>query len=95
VTARVLAPGRKGRKPCLPAEVGRRILAMRRQGLSLQEIASRLNAEGISRPLSGEPWRKKHVYQVLGCLYMRDLEEDLSGNRVSAAAMPRKSELSR
>jgi hypothetical protein len=75
---RTPARGRRGRKPCLPTEVARLILTLHRQQLSLREIADRLNAGGIPRPVSDGPWQKKHVWEVLDCLYMRDLEEDLA-----------------
>jgi hypothetical protein len=61
------------RPPCCP-EVAARIVALRRQGYSLQRIADLLNEEGVPTPMGRSPWRKSHVDGVLGRLYVRELE---------------------
>ena len=60
------------RPPCCPG-VAARILTLRHQGYSLQKIADLLNAEGVPTPMGRSPWRKSHVYELLGRLYVRDL----------------------
>jgi hypothetical protein len=62
------------RPPCCP-EVAARIVALRHQGYSLQQIADLLNEEGVSTPMGLSPWRKSHVYELLGRLYVRELSE--------------------
>jgi hypothetical protein len=60
------------RPPCCP-EVAARIVALRRQGYSLQKIADLFNTEGVPTPMGLSPWRKSHVDGVLGRLYVREL----------------------
>ena len=60
------------RPPCCP-EVAARIKALRCQGYSLQRIADLLNAEEVPTPMGRSPWRKSHVYELLGRLYVREL----------------------
>lgn len=69
---------RAGRPPCCP-EVARRILALRRQGYSLQRIADLLNGEGVPTLMGRSPWTKSHVDGLLGRLYVRELNSELSG----------------
>lgn len=67
--------GRKaGRPPCCP-EAAARVLALRREKYSLQQIADLLNEEGVPTPMGRSPWRKSHVYELLGRLYVRELED--------------------
>lgn len=67
------ADRKAGRPPCRP-EVAKRILALRRQDYSLQQIADLLNVEGVPPPMGRSPWRKSHVCDLLGRLYVRELE---------------------
>jgi recombinase len=60
------------RPPCCP-DVATRIKAMRHQGYSLQKIADLLNDEGVPTPMGRSPWKKSHVYELLGRLYVREL----------------------
>lgn len=66
------------RPPCCP-EVAARIKALRRQGYSLQKIADLLNEEGLPTPMGKSPWKKSHVYELLGRLYVRELPEEPTG----------------
>lgn len=66
------------RPPCCP-EVAARIVALRRQGYSLQKIADLLNDEGVPTPMARSPWRKSHVDGVLGRLYVRELPVESVG----------------
>ncbi len=64
------APGRPPRgRPGLSAlspELSARIAAMREQGLSLQAIAERLNADGVPTQRGGARWRPSSVQSALG-----------------------------
>jgi recombinase len=60
------------RPPCCP-EVAARIVSLRREGYSLQKIADLLNAEGVSTPMGLSPWKKSHVYELFGRLYVQEL----------------------
>jgi hypothetical protein len=60
------------RPPCCP-EIAARIVALRSQRYSLQKIADLLNAEGVPTPMRRSPWRKSHVHELLGRLYVREL----------------------
>jgi hypothetical protein len=64
---------RAGRPPCRP-EVAAIILELRGEKYSLQQIADQLNADGIPTPMGLSPWTKSHVYELLGRLYVRELE---------------------
>jgi hypothetical protein len=63
------------RPPCCP-DVAARIVALRRQKYSLQQIADLLNDERVPTPMGRSPWRKSHVDGVLGRLYMRELPDE-------------------
>lgn len=56
---------RIGRPVSLPPATSSRILRMRRQGLSLSEIARRLNARGVATAHGGERWHASTVALVL------------------------------
>ena len=64
------APGRPARgRPGLlhqAPELADRIRALRREGLSLQAIADRLDAEGVPTPRGGNHWRPSSVQAALG-----------------------------
>lgn len=69
-------PKRVGRKPALPADVVSRILRESARGLSLAEIARRLNRDGIPTAQGGRQWWPSTVRGVLS-------------RAVSSAAAPR------
>ena len=53
-------------RPELPRDaLGRRVVAMRNRGMTLQAIADKLNAEGISTLRGGSEWRPSSVRVVL------------------------------
>jgi hypothetical protein len=65
--------GREGRRPrgrpglrAGAPELAERIAALRQEGLSLQSIADRLNADGIPTPRGGAIWRPSSVQSALG-----------------------------
>jgi hypothetical protein len=65
-----------GRPPCCPRELAARILSLNEdQGLSRQQIADLLNAEGIPTPMGLAPWSKWHVDGVLSRLYTREIRD--------------------
>lgn len=57
---------RAGRKPTLPAEVVSRILHESAHGVSLAEIARRLDLDGIPTAQGGRQWWPSTVRAVLG-----------------------------
>jgi hypothetical protein len=57
--------GRPGLRTGSP-ELVERISALRADGLSLQAIADRLNAEGVPTPRGGASWRPSSVQSALG-----------------------------
>jgi len=57
--------------------VAARIKGLRHQGYSLQKIADLLNEEEVPTPMGRSPWRKSHVYELLGRLYVRELPVEL------------------
>jgi hypothetical protein len=60
-----LRPRRVGRKPALPADVISRILHESARGVSLAEIARRLNRDGIPTAQGGRQWWPSTVRTVL------------------------------
>ena len=54
---------RLGRPTTLPQEVEKRILRLRRRGLTFQRIADLLNRDGIARPTGGD-WTRGNVLFV-------------------------------
>jgi DNA invertase Pin-like site-specific DNA recombinase len=50
----------------IPADVRRRIVRMRRAGLTLQAIADRLNSDGVPTMRGGARWRPSSVQATLG-----------------------------
>jgi Recombinase len=70
---------RRGRPPRCPREIAARILTLNEdQGLSRQQIADLLNAEGVPTPLGLAPWSKSHVDGVLSRLYTREIQAERS-----------------
>src|SRR5262245_53626002 len=59
-------PERTGRPPAVEPEVADRIRRMRVAGLSLRQIADRLNADGTPTAHGGERWWASTVRSVLG-----------------------------
>jgi hypothetical protein len=57
--------GRPGLRTGSP-ELVQRIAALRAEGLSLQAIAARLNADGVPTPRGGASWRPSSVQSALG-----------------------------
>ncbi|GIH78888.1 recombinase family protein [Planobispora longispora] len=64
---------RRGRPPCCPPEVVRRIIALRSQGSSLAAISRILNEEGVRTPAGGRVWQKSYVDRLLHTRYAREL----------------------
>ena len=56
---------RLGRPPSIPEELAKRIVRMRRRGLTLQAICASLNAEGIPTVRGGRLWRPTSLRAVL------------------------------
>ena len=56
---------RLGRPPSLPGEIRRRIVEMRRQGMTLQAIADQLNSQGVPTAQGGERWYAATVRKVV------------------------------
>ena len=54
-----------GRPASIPPRLAKRIRAMRSRGMSLQEIADRLNDDGVPTPRSGREWRPTSLRSVL------------------------------
>jgi DNA invertase Pin-like site-specific DNA recombinase len=60
------AEGVKLGRPPLPSDsLSRRVRSMRKRGLTLQEIADRLNADGVPTLRGGVEWRPSSVRAVL------------------------------
>jgi hypothetical protein len=59
------SPERTGRPPAVPPEVVQRIREARSAGLSLRQIADRLNAEGTPTAHGGRRWWASTVRSVL------------------------------
>jgi hypothetical protein len=59
-------PERTGRPPAVAPAVSRQIRDARAAGLSLRQIADRLNADGIPTAHGGERWWASTVRSVLG-----------------------------
>ena len=57
---------RLGHKPAIAPELAERIRAERKGGATFQEIADRLNAEGVPTPRGGKEWRPSSLTSVLG-----------------------------
>jgi hypothetical protein len=58
-------PKRPGRKPALPSDVVSRILRESARGVSLAEIARRLNRDGIPTAQGGRQWWASTIRTVL------------------------------
>ena len=56
---------RLGRPPSIPAQLARRIVRMRAQGMTLQAICDRLNADGVPTARGGSLWRPTSLRAVL------------------------------
>ncbi len=57
---------RLGRPPAIAPELAERIRAERKGGATFQEIADRLNDEGVPTPRGGKEWRPSSLTSVLG-----------------------------
>jgi transposase len=70
---------RPGRPPLCPQELARRVVALRRKGMSYRKIAAALNTAGISTPM-GQQWQYQYVDRLLHTQYVRDIlkQEELS-----------------
>ena len=56
---------RLGRPPSVPEKLAKRIVRMRRQGMTLQAICDSLNADGIPTVRGGRLWRPTSLRAVL------------------------------
>ncbi|WP_431919871.1 recombinase family protein [Nonomuraea jabiensis] len=72
---------RRGRPPCCPPDVVKRILDLRRQGLSLSTISRVLNNEGIPTPGGSARWQKSYVDRLLHTRYAQELIEALAPSK--------------
>ena len=61
----------RGRPPCCPPEVTRRVIDLRGQGLSLAAISALLNAENVPTPAGGSTWAKSSVDRLLHTRHAR------------------------
>jgi hypothetical protein len=64
-------------------------VALRRQGLSLQQIADRLNAAGIPTPAGRDKWLKSHVDRLLNAAHVQELALTIDSIGVVQFADPR------
>lgn len=69
--AKKAAGGRLGAPLRTPAETRDRIRELRLGGLTMEEVAARLNAEGV-RTASGRPWTWQNVRRVTASLALDD-----------------------
>jgi DNA invertase Pin-like site-specific DNA recombinase len=65
----------RSKAPEVPARLRRRIVQLRRAGLTLQSIADRLNEEGVPTLRGGARWRPSSVQATLGYKRPRVWEE--------------------
>jgi len=56
---------RLGRPPSISAQLARRIVRMRSEGMTLQAIADRLNEDGVPTARGGSMWRPTSLRSVL------------------------------
>lgn len=75
-----LPTGRRGRPPCRLPHVVARVVALRRQGLSLAQISVTLNAEGVSASTGKARWTKSHVDRLLHTRHAQDLANSDDGS---------------
>jgi hypothetical protein len=75
---------RRGRPPSCPRELAIRIIAMRRQGLTLMQICIALNAHGIPTPAGRPLWRKSYIDRLLHTRYVQDILDEGTASRSSS-----------
>lgn len=80
MSAAVLERRGRGRPSCCPRELVIRMIHLHAEGLSYEEIAALLNAEGVPLPAGGTRWLKSSVDRLLHTLYARKLLEELSAS---------------
>ncbi|MGI5165656.1 recombinase family protein [Spirillospora sp. CA-253888] len=79
MSAPTYAPARRrGRPPSCPPELLRRVVALRRQGLSLAAISDQLNEENVPTLTTAKCWNKNRVDDLLHRQYARDYIASLS-----------------
>jgi hypothetical protein len=73
------APARRsrGRPPCCHRELAVHVIQLRRRGLSYEQIAGLLNADGVPTPLGSSRWLKSHVDRLLHTRWMQELIDEL------------------
>lgn len=75
-------PGRRGRPPCCPPELARRIVGLHLQGFSYARICAVLNAEQIPTPLGSPCWYKSHICRLLATRYAQEFLQELKRHAV-------------
>ena len=75
MTAAATSQGRRrrGRPPSCSRELALRVIALRRQGLTLTQICIALNARGIPTPTGRAPWQKSHINRLLHTQHVQDI----------------------
>ncbi|MGH3374159.1 MAG: recombinase family protein [Actinoallomurus sp.] len=63
----------RGRPPLCPPGVRKRVVELRRQGLSLSATSDRLNSERLPTPAGKPVWTKSHVDRLLHTGHVRKL----------------------
>lgn len=56
---------RLGRPPLLPDDLAKRLVRMKNRGMSLRQIAAKLNADGVPTPGGAKEWTHSGVHHVL------------------------------
>lgn len=67
---------RRGRPPSCSRELALRVIAMRRNGLTLMQICIVLNAHSIPTPTGRPLWHKSYIARLLHTQYVQDLLEE-------------------
>lgn len=78
------SPRKRGRPPSCTRELAVRIIAMRRQGLTLMQICIVLNAHGVPTPTGRPLWQKSHIDRLLHTRYAQDIINEGAASCASA-----------